>query len=173
MRTKTDAADALLLARFAREKQPAQTPVSDAATRELTELARLRTRLVNDARARVNQLHRAVDLTFPEFTRHVTVLDGPLALALLARYPTARALAQVAPGKLARLAYGDDGRRKVGDELARALVAAAKASVGAHHTEAYARQVRYGRPQAGRGPDDAAGPPARARGRAAGPRRAA
>lgn len=41
----------------------------------------------------------------------------------------------------ARLVY--DGQRKVGDALARALVAAAQASVGTHHTEAYARQVRY------------------------------
>ncbi len=135
--------------------------------RELTELARLRTRLVREAQERVNQLHRAVDLTFPEFTRHVKTLDSALALTLLARHPTARALAQVAPGKLARLVY--DGEHRVGDALARALVAAAKASVGAHHTEAYARQARYGRPQAGRGPRDAQGPAARARGRAARP----
>lgn len=141
VRTKTDAADALLLARFGREKQPAPTPVGDEATRELTELARLRTRLVLEAQERVNQLHRVVDLTFPEFTRHVRTLDSALALALLARYPSARAFAQVAPGRLARLVY--DGRRKVGDDLARALVAAAQASVGAHHGDAYARQARY------------------------------
>ncbi|HEY0778692.1 MAG TPA: transposase, partial [Gemmatirosa sp.] len=47
----------------------------------------------------------------------------------------------VVPGKLARLAY--DGQHRVGDELARALVVAAKASVGAHHGGAYARQARY------------------------------
>ena len=141
VRTKTDPADALLLAQYGREKRPAPTPVGDEATRELTELVRLRARLAQDFADRVRQLHRAVDLTFPEFTRHVRTLDSELAAGVLARHPTARALAQAAPGKLARLVY--DGRHKVGDELARALVAAAKASVGAHHGEAYARQVRY------------------------------
>ena len=140
-RTKTDALDALRLAHFGREKQPAPVPVTDAATRELTELSRLRTRVLQDVQERLNQLHRAVDLTFPEFTRHVHTLDSALALTLLGRYPTARALAQVAPGKLARLV--PDGRHPVGAELAQALSAAAKTSVGAHHGEAYARQVRY------------------------------
>jgi transposase len=140
-RTKTDAIDAVGLARFGQEKRPAPVPVTDAATRELTELVRLRARLLQDFQDRLKQLHRVVDLTFPEFTRHVKTLDSELAAAILARYPTARALAQVAPGKLARLVT--DGRHHVGPELARALVAAAQATVGAHHTEAYARQVRY------------------------------
>jgi len=141
VRTKTDPADALLLAQYGREKRPAPTPVADDATRELTELVRLRARLTQDFGDRVRQLHRAVDLTFPEFTRHVRTLDSELAAAVLARHPTARAFARVGPGELAALVY--DGRHKVGDDLARALVAAAKASVGAHHGETYAREVRY------------------------------
>jgi transposase len=36
-----------------------------------------------------------------------------------------------------------DGRHKVGDELAAALIAAAAGSVGRHHGEAYRIQVRY------------------------------
>jgi transposase len=141
VRTKTDPADALLLAQYGREKQPAPTAPADQATRELTELARWRARLTQDFADRLRQLHRAVDLTFPEFTRHLVGLDSERAVAILARYPTARALAQVAPGKLARLVT--DGRHQVGPELAQALTAAAKASVGAHHGEPYARQVRY------------------------------
>lgn len=141
VRTKTDPADALLLAQYAREKRPAPAPVADEATRELTELVRLRARLVQDFDDRVRQLHRVVDLTFPEFTRHVRTLDSELAAAVLARHPTARALAQAAPGELAGLVY--DGRHRVGDALARALVVAAKASVGAHHGATYAREVRY------------------------------
>lgn len=141
VRTKTDPADALLLAQYGREKRPAPATPTDQATRELSELVRLRTRLLQDFQDRLKQLHRVVDLTFPEFTRHVRTLDSELAVAILARYPTARALAQVAPGKLARLVT--DGRHHVGAELAQALTAAAKASVGAHHGEPYARQVRY------------------------------
>lgn len=141
VRTKTDPIDALLLAHYGREKQPAPVAITDQATRELTELVRLRARLLQDFQDRLKQLHRVVDLTFPEFTRHVRTLDSVLAGAILARYPTARALAQVAPGKLARVVT--DGRHHVGPELAQALVAAAKQSVGAHHGEVYARAVRY------------------------------
>lgn len=140
-RTKTDAIDAVGLARFGREKQPAPVPVTDQATRELTELTRLRQRLVDDFQDRLKQLHRAVDLVFPELTAHVKGLDSALATTLLARYPTARLLAQVAPGTLARLVY--DGRHHVGPELAGALVAAARQSVAAHASPAYERQVRY------------------------------
>jgi transposase len=43
--------------------------------------------------------------------------------------------------RVAGLRY--DGRHKVGDELAAALVAAAASSVGRHHGEAYRLQVRY------------------------------
>jgi transposase len=37
---------------------------------------------------RTRQLHRAVDLSFPEFTRYVVDLDSPRATALLHAFPT-------------------------------------------------------------------------------------
>jgi len=141
-RTKTDAIDALGLARFAAQKQPPATRLSDAATDELRELVRLRDRLVQDMGDRVRQLHRLVDLGFPEFTRYVRSLDSQLATALLSRFPTARAFARaVGPTRVAKLVY--DGRHRVGPELARQLVDAARRSVGAHHGSAYQVQVRY------------------------------
>jgi transposase len=140
-RTKTDAIDALGIARFARQKRPEPVPVPDEATRELRELVRLRDRLVAERHDRTNQLHRLVDLGFPEFTRYVKDLDGPRATTLLARYPTARAFAAEKPGRLAKVVYA--GHNRIGDELASALVEAAKRSVGAHHGEPYVRQVRY------------------------------
>lgn len=140
-RTKTDALDALALARFAAQKRPAPTPLTDAATDELRELVRLRDRLTQDLGDKVRQLHRAVDLGFPEFVRHVRTLDSELATAVLRAYPTARAFDGVPVKKLAALAY--DGRHRVGDELARALLEAARASVGAHHGPAYRTQVVY------------------------------
>lgn len=140
-RTKTDAIDALGLARFAAQKQPPATRLSDAATDELRELVRLRDRLVQDMGDRVRQLHRLVDLGFPELTRYVRSLDSQLATALLSRFPTARAFARVGPTRVAKLVY--DGRHRVGPELARQLVDAARRSVGAHHGSAYQVQVRY------------------------------
>jgi transposase len=140
-RTKTDAIDALGIARFARQKRPDPVAVPDEATRELRELVRLRDRLVAERHDRTNQLHRLVDLGFPEFTRYIKDLDGPRATTLLARCPTARAFAGEKPRRLAKLVYA--GHNRIGDELATALIDAAKRSVGAHHGEPYVRQVRY------------------------------
>jgi transposase len=88
----------------------------------------------------MRQLHRAVDLGFPEFKRHVRMNTAP-ATAILARYPTARSFANVSVRKLARLAY--DGRHQVGELLARALIETAKISVRSHHSETYQLQIKY------------------------------
>jgi transposase len=139
-RTKTDAIDAVGIARFAQQKRPAPTRLPDSATQELRELVRLRDRVVQDMGDAVRRLHRVVDLGFPEFTRYVKTLDSELATALLHEYPTAAAFPTV-PRPIAKLVY--DGRHKVGPELARQLVEAAKVSVGRHHGDAYRVQVRY------------------------------
>src|SRR3984893_15370513 len=122
-RTKNDSADALGSARFAAQKRPEPTPVADDVTAELRELVRLRTRYVDEHSDRMRQLHRAVDLGFPEFTCHIHI-DTVMATAILTRYPTARSFANVSLRKLARLAY--DGRHRVGEVLARALIETAK-----------------------------------------------
>lgn len=139
-RTKTDAIDALGIARFAAQKRPATTRLPDAVTQELRELVRFRDRLVQDFGDRVRQLHRLVDLGFPEFTRFVGDLDTELVSAILREYPTAEAFLGVPWKKLAKLRY--DSRHFVGEELARSLVEAAKTSVGQHHGPAYRVQVR-------------------------------
>jgi transposase len=140
-RTKTDAIDALGIARFAAQKRPAATRLPDAATQELKELVRLRDRLMQDLGDRVRQLHRAVDLGFPEFTRYVRTLDSELATAILHEFPTAEAFLGLPWKRLSKLCY--DGRHKVGEEIAKGLVEAAKVSVGRHHGPAYRVQVRF------------------------------
>jgi transposase len=101
-RTKTDAIDALGISRFAAQKRPAVTRLPDAATEELRELVRHRDRLVQDFGDRTRQLHRLIDLGFPEFTRYVTQLDSPMATAILHNYPTAAAFADLRWKKLAK-----------------------------------------------------------------------
>jgi transposase len=140
LRAKTDGVDALSLARFAAQKRPAATALPDEATVELKELVRYRDRLVQDFGDKVRQLHRLVDLGFPEFTRHVKSLDSMLATTILKTYPNARSLHGVRPNKLAALRY--DGRHTVGRELADLLVQEARRSVGAHHGHAYRLQVQ-------------------------------
>ncbi len=140
-RTKTDAIDAMGIARFAAQKRPSETRIADSATEELKELVHLRDRLVQDLGDRVRQLHRVLDLGFPEFTRYVRTLDSELATSILKKYPTAEAFVGVRPRALSNLKY--DGRHFVGLELANQLVQAATISVGRHHTEAYRVQVKY------------------------------
>ncbi len=140
-RAKTDAIDAVGIARFAAQKRPAVTRLPEAATQELRELVRLRDRLRQEFGDRVRQLHRLVDLGFPEFTRYVPDLKGRLAAGLLAAYPTAHAFQGVSVARLAALRY--DRVHRVGCALARALLEAAAVSVGQHHGPAYQLQVRY------------------------------
>jgi transposase len=140
-RTRTDAIDALGIARFAAQKRPKPAGLPDEATEDLRELVRLRDRLVQEQGDKVRRLHRLVDLGFPEFTRCVKSLDGALATAILGKYPTAAAFKGVHPGTLAKLVY--DGRHSVGLEKAKEILAAAKVSVGAHHGNAYKVQARY------------------------------
>jgi transposase len=140
-RTKTDAIDALGIARFAAQKRPEPSRLPDSATEELRELVRLRQRLVQDFGDRTRQLHRLVDLGFPEFTRYVNTLDSELACSILKDYPTAEAFVGVRPKALSNLKY--DGVHFVGLELANQLIEAAKHSVGRHHGHAYRIQVKY------------------------------
>lgn len=140
VRTKTDAIDALGLSRFAQQKRPPATVLSDVATRDLRELVRLRARFLQDFGDRTRQLHRVIDLSFPEFTRHVRPLDSPRAIALLQAFPTAAAIRAASERQLAAVRVGT---RTVGRDLARTLKAAAHISVGRHDTAIYARQVRF------------------------------
>lgn len=140
-RTKTDAIDATGLARLAFEKRPAPTHLHDEVAEAMRELVRHRDRLRQDFDDRVRQLHRLVDLGFPEFTRYIRTLDSQLATCLLAEYPTAHAFARATPRRIARLRY--DGRHFVGPELAQSQVEAAKRSIGQHHGPAYTLQARH------------------------------
>lgn len=140
-RTKTDAIDAKGLARLAFEKRPIPTRLHDEVAEALRELVRHRDRIRQDFDDRVRQLHRLVDLGFPEFNRHVRSLDSMLATCLLAEYPTAHAFARATPRRVAKLRY--DGRHVVGAELAQTLIDAARQSVGQHHGPVYTLQARH------------------------------
>jgi transposase len=140
-RTKTDAIDALSIAKLAALKRPVPAQLTDELTQELREQVRLRDRLQQDLGDRVRELHRVIDLAFPEFTRHVKDLGNLTTTAVLSVFPTAKSLAITSVRSVAQIVY--DGRHRVGEELARALIAAAKQSVGQHQGPIYAREVKY------------------------------
>jgi transposase len=64
---------------------------------------RLRERLAEDFAGRLKQLHRVVELGFPEFTRYVRTLESQLATTILSRYPTAASFQGISVKKLARI----------------------------------------------------------------------
>jgi len=138
-RTKTDAIDAIGIARFGAQRKPAPTAIPDQVTQDLRELVRLRDRWMQELGDRVRQLHRVVDLTFPELTRHVRSLDSELATTVLSHWPTAAQLAKQSVRRVAATVY--DGRHEIGNALAQELVTAAKTSVGKHQTYPYQVQT--------------------------------
>ena len=91
--------------------------------------------MVQDLGDRIRQLHRQVDLVFPEFTSIVPHLATAKATALLGRWPSAARLAEAAPEAVAEVRY--DGRHRIGQALAERLVAAARASVAQHEGVPY------------------------------------
>jgi transposase len=139
-RTKTDAIDALGIARFAAQKRPAASRLPDAATEELRERLRYRDRLSQDFGDRERQLHRLLDLGFPEFPRYVRDVGSELATTILRHYPTAAAFQGVPVRRVAGLRYAHD--QPVGRTVATALLTAAATSVGQHHSAAYRLQVQ-------------------------------
>ncbi len=139
-RAKTDAIDALGIARFGAQKRPEAMSPPDPDLDNLRELVHLHDRHVQDFGDRVRQLHRLVSLVFPEFTRFVPNLNSQRATTLLRHCPSAKAFRQADYLQLADLRY--DGRHLVGTTLAASLVEAAKTSIAQHHAPAYESSVR-------------------------------
>jgi transposase len=140
-RAKNDSIDAVGISRFAAQKRPAPTPLLDDTIDQLREFTHLFERLTQDLGDRVRQVHRLVDLGFPEFTRHVPNLCTYRATSILAAYPSAQAFCESCLPKLAMMRY--DGSHAVGQPLATTLIKAAGSSVGRHHGHPYSLAMRY------------------------------
>lgn len=139
-RTKTDSIDATGIARFAAQKRPLSTPPFDEPTLQLREYVRLYDRLTQDYGDRRRQLHRLIQLCFPEFTQLVRSLTSHRASTILQMYPTAKSFTARCVRKLAATRCAG---RAVGPRLARNIVDAAIVSVGRHHGPAYETHMRF------------------------------
>lgn len=140
-RAKTDAVDAVGIARCTRALRPPVAPEQESGLRLLRELVRFRARLVQDAGDYARQLHRQVDLVFPELKTILPDVVGTKATAVLGRWPSAKLIARARPATLAKVRY--DGRHTIGDALAAQLVACAKQSVAQHDGEPHDLIVKY------------------------------
>lgn len=138
-RTKTDSIDAVVLAQFGAQMRPSPTALPAETSAELQALSRLHGRLGQDLGDRTRQLHRAVKLAFPEFTKAVKDLSAPLATTLLKRFPTAKSFREADEKAVADLKVGE---KPVGSALAKTLIDAAATSVGSEGGRACQLEVR-------------------------------
>jgi transposase len=140
-RGKTDRVDSLSIAHFGAQKRLAPTLATDEETADLRELVRICGRAVQDRADRVRQLHRAIQLCFPEFTRLVATIDSQRAIAILRHYPTSKAFEACSYRSLATVRC-DSQRHRVRTRLAPRIIDTAARSVAQLHGPAYQREVQ-------------------------------
>jgi len=124
---KTDALDAVCIARYLSTVRPNGRGLNIQAQEQLRSLARAQATTAEQITQTVNRLHKYLDLSFPEYPKLVARLDAPKSLALLELYPTAKLMSKAR--KLADKRYGEQNHR-IGEGLAMRLKEAAKTSFG-------------------------------------------
>lgn len=142
---KTDRSDAFLLADLLRtdgHRWRALTPESDAI-KALRALVRSRDDLIAQRVGLANQLRALLESSWPGAAAIFAEVDSPIALAFLARYPTANSAAHLGPKRLASfLAQHHYCGRRSACELLERLKAAPSAQCGALESEAKGELVR-------------------------------
>jgi transposase len=142
---KSDPGDAFLLADLLRTDghrfRPLQAPSDE--TRALRTLVRGRDDLVAQRVALANQLRALLERVWPGAARIFADVDSPIALAFLARYPTAQSASRLGEKRLAHflVQHAYCGRRSARDLLAR-LQAAPTSPLGDNEAEAAGDLVR-------------------------------
>jgi len=136
---KTDALDAVSIARYMATIRPDERGLGIEAQEQLRSLARAQATLAEQITESVNRLHKQLDLSFPEFPKLLRRLDSFKSLALLESYPTAHIMGR--SRKLANKKYGQQNHR-IGAILAKRLKDAARSSFGCAQTASDALLIR-------------------------------
>jgi transposase len=138
-RHKTDAMDAVCIARYLAAIRPDGYGLGVEGQEQLRSLARAQATIAEQITEVVNRLHKQLDLSFPEFPKLVGKLDSPKTLRLLELYPTA-----VLMGKARKLAEKQYGKKKhrIGDALAKQLKDSARNTFGCAQTASDALLIR-------------------------------
>ena len=141
--TKTDSADALLIAHLLRETHLKVCAIPDRQVHQLRDLTRLRFQCAQTVKSEKGHLVSLLDLAFPEYKQHFADLFGAASRAVLAEFPTADELARVDIRRLTRL-LKDASRGAFGRDQAQALKAAAKDSFALNHRAQHlALEIRF------------------------------
>jgi len=128
---KTDALDAVCIARYMATVRPEARSLGIETQEQLRSLARSQATLAEQITESVNRLHKQLDLSFPEFPKLLKRLDSSKSLTLLGSYPTAQMMGR--SRKLADKQYGQQNHR-IGAALAKRLKDAARSSFGCAQT---------------------------------------
>lgn len=136
---KTDALDAVCIARYLSTIRPDARGLNTQAQEQVRSLARAQATTAEQISQTVNRLHKYLDLSFPEYPKLVGRLGSPKSLALLELYPTASLMSKAR--KLADKRYGHQNH-KIGDVMACKLKTAAKTSFGCAQATSDALLIR-------------------------------
>jgi transposase len=136
---KTDALDAVCIARYLSTIRPDARGLNSQAQEQVKSLARAQATTAEQISQTVNRLHKYLDLSFPEYPKLIGRLDSPKSLRLLELYPTASHMNKAR--KLADKSYGHQNH-KMGKAMALKLKAAAKTSFGCAQAASDALLIR-------------------------------
>lgn len=142
-KTKTDAIDAFLIARFAREKRICASPMSPENSDGLKQLTRYRHHLVKERTMLKNRCTAVIDRVFPEFSSVFSDIYGEAAKALLKHDPTPAGIASTDIRTLTKIVK-EASKGRLGRARAEEIKAVAKESVGVPFaTSALAFEIRH------------------------------
>lgn len=127
--TKTDKADAKMIAQMCRYKLQNPQLATSYHTSELKALTRHRNRLKEKHKGALLALNRCVYLCFPELIEHVANLNAKYILALLRQFPSSQEIAKASLDELTAL-LKEATRGRYGREKAEDLQGLAKESIG-------------------------------------------
>jgi len=136
---KTDALDAVCIARYLSTIRPDERGLNVQMQEQVRSLARAQASTAEQISQTVNRLHKYLDLSFPEYPKLVGRLDSSKSLALLELYPTAKLMSGAR--KLADKRYGHQNH-KIGEAMATRLKDAARTSFGCAQAASDALLIR-------------------------------
>lgn len=128
-KTKTDAIDAFLIAKYAWEKHLVASPMSLEESDGLKQITRYRQYLVKERTMLKNKCTAVIDRVFPEFSSLFSDMFGKAAMALLKANPIPSSIASTDIRTLEKI-LKEASNKRVGRAKAEAVKAAAKESVG-------------------------------------------
>lgn len=131
---KSDADDALLIAKVVRDGNFVAMPLPSAAQLRAKQLARYRQKTVSRSANAKKRLQKCLDLVFPEFDSLFADPCCVSALALLRTTPSARLMKEVKPATLTK-ALVKASRGHLSGERIKDIVTAAKVSIAASRVD--------------------------------------